>query len=116
MNNRLYQILLVAYMILILSVSSIPQDSLPKVFLLTWDKLLHLVEYFILGILAVKSMNDVTFRSILIVVLFGTVFGMMDEYLQSYISGRMSSGYDVVADTIGVTIGALLVLGKNKKT
>lgn len=101
-------------MIFILSVSSIPQDSLPKTFLLAWDKLLHLVEYFILGILAVKSMNDVTLRSILIVVLFGTMFGIIDEYLQSYISGRMSSGYDVVADTIGVIIGALLVLGNKK--
>lgn len=116
MNNRFYQVLLVAYMILILAVSSIPQHSLPKTFLLTWDKLLHLGEYFILGLLAVKSMRSITIRSVFIVVLFGTMFGMMDEYFQSFISGRMSSGYDVVADTIGVFTGALLGLWTSHRT
>ncbi|MEA1881044.1 MAG: VanZ family protein [Candidatus Marinimicrobia bacterium] len=43
------------------------------------------------------------------------LFGAMDEYLQSFISGRYSSGWDVLADTIGVIIGALLVLGNGKK-
>jgi VanZ family protein len=42
-------------------------------------------------------------------------FGGLDEYLQSFISGRFSSGWDVLADTIGVTIGALLILGNDKK-
>ena len=41
-------------------------------------------------------------------------FGMMDEYLQSFISGRFSSGWDVLADTIGVIIGSLLVIGNRK--
>ncbi len=115
MKINIYRILLVAYMVVILSVSSLSQDVLPKAFLLTWDKLLHMVEYFILGILAVKSMNDVTLKTVLVVVLGGICFGIGDEYLQSFISGRMSSGYDVVADTIGVIIGALLVWGNNRK-
>jgi VanZ family protein len=105
---------MVAYMILILSVSSVPAQSMPKTWLLTWDKLIHLVEYFILGILAMKSMNSISYRTLLVVIPLGIVFGGLDEYLQSFISGRFSSGWDVLADTIGVSIGSLLVLGNKE--
>jgi len=115
MNHKTFRILLVVYMLVILSVSSLPSQSFPKTWLLTWDKLIHLAEYFILGILAMKSMNTISSRNLKIVVPFGIFFGIIDEYLQSFISGRFSSGWDVLADTIGVIIGGLLVLGSSKK-
>ncbi|MBT5994299.1 MAG: VanZ family protein [Candidatus Marinimicrobia bacterium] len=114
MNHKTFRILMVAYMILILSVSSVPAQSMPKTWLLTWDKLIHLVEYFILGILAMKSMKSISYRTLLVVIPLGIVFGGLDEYLQSFISGRFSSGWDVLADTIGVSIGSLLVLGNKE--
>ena len=113
MNHKSFRILLVAYMILILGLSSIPAQDFPKTWLLTWDKLIHLVEYFILGILAMKSMNTISYRTLRIVLPFGMFFGGLDEYLQSFISGRFSSGWDVLADMIGVTLGALLILGND---
>ena len=97
-------------MLLILSVSSIPGQYLPKASLLTWDKLIHLIEYFILGILVMKSMNQVSSEMLFYVIPFGIIFGIIDEYLQSFILGRYFSGWDVLADTIGVAIGALLVI------
>ncbi len=115
MNHKTFRILLVAYMLVILSVSSIPGQDIPKTWLLSWDKLIHLVEYFILGILAMKSMNTISSRNLKIVIPFGILFSVLDEYLQSFISGRFSSGWDVLADTIGVIIGALLVLGNGKE-
>jgi len=74
-----------------------------------------MVEYFFLGILAMKSMNSISYRTLMIVVPLAILFGGLDEYLQSFISGRFSSGWDVLADTIGVIIGSLLVLGYRKK-
>lgn len=115
MNHKTFRILLVAYMLIILSVSSVPAQSMPKTWLLTWDKPIHMVEYFILGILAMKSMNSISYRTLMIVVPLAILFGGLDEYLQSFISGRFSSGWDVLADTIGVIIGSLLVLGNRKK-
>ncbi len=115
MNHKTFRILLVAYMILILGLSSVPGQSLPKTWLLTWDKLIHVIEYFIFGILAMKSMNTVSSKMLLVVIPFGMAFGITDEYLQSFISGRFSSGWDVLANTIGVTIGALLVLGNREE-
>ena len=110
MNYKIFRILLVSYMLLILSVSSVPGEYFPKSSLLTWDKLIHLIEYFILGILVMKSMNQVSSKMLFYVIPFGISFGIIDEYLQSFISGRYSSGWDVLADTIGLAIGALLVL------
>ena len=115
MSHKTFRILLLAYMIVILIVSTLPSQSLPKTWLLSWDKLIHLVEYFIFGILAMKSMNTVSSKMLFLVILFGLAFGILNEYLQSFISGRYSSGWDVLADTIGVTIGALLVLGNREE-
>ena len=115
MNHKTFRILLVAYMILILGLSSIPAQDFPKTWLLTWDKLIHLVEYFILGVLVMKSMNTISYRTLKIVLPFGILFGGLDEYLQSFISGRFASEWDVPADTIGFAIGALLILGNDKE-
>jgi len=114
MNPKIFRLLLLIYMMIILSVSSLPGETLPKTWLLNWDKLIHFTEYFILGILLMKSMNTVSSKMLLIIIPFGLFFGLMDEYLQSFISGRFSSGWDVLADTIGVAIGSLLALGNNK--
>ena len=115
MNHNKYRILLLICMFFILSLSTLPGDSLPKSWLLSFDKLIHLIEYFILGILLMKSMKIISTKMLIIVIPFGIIFGMMDEYLQSFISGRFSSGWDVLADTIGVIIGSLLVIGNHKK-
>ncbi len=102
-------------MLIILSVSSVPAQSMPKTWLLTWDKPIHMVEYFILGILAMKSMNSISYRTLMIVVPLAILFGGLDEYLQSFISGRFSSGWDVLADKICIIISTLLVLENRKK-
>ena len=98
-------------MVLILTLSSLPAQALPKTWLLNWDKLIHLIEYFILGILAMKSLKKVNLNSVILVIIFGILFGSIDEFLQSFISGRFSSAFDVLADAIGTAIGALLVSG-----
>ena len=111
MNYKTFRILLILYMALILTLSSLPAQALPKTWLLNWDKLIHLIEYFILGILAMKSLKKVNLNSVILVIIFGILFGSIDEFLQSFISGRFSSALDVLADTIGTAIGASLVSG-----
>ncbi len=115
MNYKQFRILLLIYMLLILGVSSLPGDNIPKSILLNFDKLIHLIEYFILGVLLMKSMKSISSKRLMVVIPFGLFFGIMDEYLQSFISGRFSSSLDVLADTIGVVIGSLLVLGNKNK-
>ena len=111
MNYKTFRILLILYMALILTLSSLPAQTLPKTWLLNWDKLIHLIQYFILGVLAMKSLKKTNIKSVILVIIFGLLFGSIDEFLQSFISGRFSSALDGRADTIGTAIGALLVSG-----
>ena len=45
----------------------------------------------------------------LVLIPAGLLFGLIDEYLQSFISGRFSSGLDVLSDTLGFAVGLILV-------
>ena len=109
MNYKFYRILLFSYAILILIVSSTPSSDLPKTWLLQYDKAIHFFEYFIFGTFAIKSMKKITLRIVFVLIPFGIMFGILDEYLQSFISGRYSSGLDVLSDIIGFTVGLILV-------
>ena len=77
MNYKTFRVLLILYMALILGVSTLPGDSLPKTWLLNWDKLIHLFEYFFLGILAMMSLKNTSITSSLGVILFGILFGRL---------------------------------------
>ena len=57
MNYKFYRIFLFSYAVLILVISSTPSSDLPKTWLLQYDKVIHFFEYFIFGILAIKSMK-----------------------------------------------------------
>ncbi len=78
------------------------------------DKLLHALAYFIYGIslLMFIQANFVTMsrkKILLTVLVFGLVFGLSDEYHQSFIPGRMAGIDDWIADSIGILISLLLL-------
>ena len=93
------------YLLLILIGSSIPGKSVPTVFAFTWDKLLHVIEYFFLGVLGYRAYEDRHKYITIIVSMFGILFGCFDEIWQSFTPGRHPSYYDVIADGIGVILG-----------
>ena len=109
MNYKFYRVLFALYALLILMLSSTPSSELPKSWLLQYDKVIHFFEYFIFGMLAIKSIPIVSKRTVLVLIPAGLLFGLMDEYLQSFISGRFSSGLDVLSDTLGFAVGLILV-------
>ena len=99
-NQKIYRIAFGLYLIAILAASSIPGRSMPKIIILSPDKLLHMTEYFILAILAYLSFKK--FSKSLIIGLI--LFAIMDEIFQSFIPGRSPSVFDVIADILGMTI------------
>ena len=88
--------LLIGYIILIISVSSIPGNSIPRFILFSWDKLLHLVEYSILGYLAVNSFREISKGQLIVIIISCLGFACIDELWQSLIPGRFSSGLDII--------------------
>jgi len=107
MTIKHFRGLLIAYIILIIPVSSIPGNSIPRFIFLSWDKLLHLVEYSILGYLAVNSLRAITKDQIIVIIISCLGFACFDELWQSLIPGRFSSGLDIIADGIGITMGSI---------
>jgi VanZ family protein len=78
-----------------------------------WDKLLHAVGYAGLGVLALRAFHGgferlrrtPTLSAAVVVVLWG----ISDEFHQSFVPGRDASVGDVAADMVGFVIAVLLV-------
>jgi len=73
----------------------------------TWDLLLrkiaHLSEYAILGALLVRAIQRPA-----VAILAGGLYAVSDELHQHFVRGRHAVWYDVLIDTVGVTIGVLV--------
>ena len=106
MNNA--KIYFYGYTILIFIGSSIPGGSVPDVFRLTWDKLLHVLEYCILGILGFRYLSNILKQPLFGIIIIGITIGIIDEIYQGIILGRFTSSIDVIADGIGVISGAFI--------
>lgn len=98
------------FLVLILLGSSIPGNNMPRALELTSDKILHFIEYFILGWLSYRAYHSKFKNPVLFLTLFGIMFGCLDEFWQSFIPGRYPSHYDVFADGIGVICGIITSL------
>lgn len=68
------------------------------------DKIFHFGAYFIMGVLAWNFFSDYFFKTSVVMtlsILFCSLYGVSDEWHQSFVSGRDSSVMDWVADTLG---------------
>jgi VanZ family protein len=93
----------VAWAAVIFAFSSIPSLGTG---LGTWDlvlrKLAHLTEYAILGALLLRAIGRPG-----VAILVGAAYASSDEFHQHFVRGRHAAWYDVVIDTVGVTIGVM---------
>lgn len=101
--------LAVAYAILILIVSSIPNLKTPELGFENQDKLYHFIEYSIFSALlffALLNSNKNFLRKnvLLISLLIGASFGILDELHQKFIPGRTADILDFTADFVGVAL------------
>ncbi len=91
------------------------QPSLPLPMLFEYqDKLHHFTAYFLMGILAWRTFRHYVkspFLLTIISIMFCSLYGISDEWHQSFVVGRTADAWDWVADTIGAT-SAMLVLFK----
>jgi len=104
------------YSAIIFCLSSIPNLRAPLAEN-NFDKILHLGEYFILGILLARALTKTQkdyFTTMIFwaVFLFCLFYGISDEFHQSFVVGRVSDWKDALADTIGGSLGAWLYLRK----
>ena len=111
-RSNLYQELIygapvLAYAGMIFLLSSVPKfpDLLPSFF--GFDKLVHFSEYYLFGcliqrwLLAERS-RFINRYAVFLAILIGTLYGISDEWHQSFIPGRDASPWDALTDTLAV--------------
>jgi len=98
------------YCLLIFWLSDQPTLPVPHMFTFQ-DKILHTGAYFIMGILAWHSFKHLLSESMalaLISTTFCSLYGISDEWHQSFVEGRSSDIFDWMADTSGASLAAYL--------
>jgi VanZ family protein len=91
--------------IVYLSSQSYPSRHFPSFLFGLSDKMIHGVEYGILGILLYRAFRQITqpLGSIVLAVICAVGFGITDEIHQWFVPHRHADIWDVVADTAGAT-------------
>ena len=107
------------YVTVIAVVSAQPHLKPPMEFRFS-DKVMHVLEYFGLGLLVARALRA-TMRihlplvAALLALAFGIVVGTGEEYLQSFVPGRVSSPFDLLADTAGLLLAQLVYLAVTRE-
>lgn len=75
------------------------------------DYIAHGVGYAGLGVLIMRALaggrlSAMSWRLVLLATLLGGLYGVSDEFHQSFVPGRHPSVSDIVADTLGSLLGA----------
>lgn len=108
MSKKVFRIILIVYLFVILALSTIPDGAIPKFDIFTIDKLLHIIEYFILAFLAINAIKIPSTKIIILIIIVGIVYGGFNEIWQGFVADRFASIYDAIANGIGMVIGSIV--------
>jgi VanZ family protein len=100
---------MITVMGIIFFLSNQPGDSLELPDIPDLDKALHSIAYGVLALSALFAIPEQKYqanpyRISGLVVLFCLLYGISDEFHQTFVPGRFSSVLDLVADTIGAVV------------
>jgi len=102
---------LLLYCLFIYWLSSQPTLPVPHMFTFQ-DKILHAGVYFIMGLLAWRSFKHLLSVPMILALAstaFCSLYGISDEWHQSFVEGRSSDVFDWIADTSGAGLAAYLL-------
>lgn len=108
MSKKTFQIILILYLFVILALSTISGGALPKIDIFSFDKFLHVIEYFILAFLAINAIKIPSTKMIILIIIVGIVYGGFNEIWQGIVADRFASIYDAIANGIGMVIGSIV--------
>lgn len=108
---------------LIFYLSSLSQAPETLMEVIDWgpiDKVFHLVEYTVLGVLLARALSYSLRRTLstyswIIAFAVAVLFGLSDEWHQSFVLGRHSSVSDLIVDILGSALGVGIVYLRVKR-
>ena len=95
-------------------------ESVPSLDIVNFDKIVHTIFYIgvgvclILFVIGINKQDSNLKYKLLVIVIFGSILGVIDEYHQSFVPGRSCDILDWVADTSGILI-SFIFINKIKK-
>jgi VanZ family protein len=101
--QTLNALVLLLYALLVAFVSLRPGDTAA---LGSWDKLGHLLVYCLFALLAHRAVRSA--RHYLLACLAILAYSAMLEFLQSMVPGRFMSVNDLLANAVGICLGAVI--------
>tara|TARA_X000001036_G_scaffold116710_1_gene109987 strand:+ start:1077 stop:1454 length:378 start_codon:yes stop_codon:yes gene_type:complete len=108
-NPRTNTILIGLFILLMIIGSSLKGNSIPKSYIFTLDKLLHIIEYYIFGTLLFFVFFSSSKTPDVISLILGVFYSLIDELYQSTVIGRDASALDVLADIIGLILSIFFI-------
>ncbi len=91
---------------LIWLLSSLPASGLSRPPFVGADKIVHFLLFAVLGFTWIRGLRP-GLGLLCIVAVLGAVFGMIDEWHQSWVPGRHSTIADALADALGSVAGCI---------
>ncbi|HUL44138.1 MAG TPA: VanZ family protein [Bacteroidota bacterium] len=110
-----YQFPAILWAVVIFGASSIPEVQLPSIVRHFNDKFLHAVTFFVFGILIYRaiypshSTREFRWKFILLAILVVVIYGISDEFHQSFVPGRTPDVNDAAADSLGGLLAAVTI-------
>ena len=107
-----YWLPVLAWMIVISSLSSVPADNIPDLGVVGADKFVHFTEFLVFGILLLRALSSnlkisLFWIAVLSIIVF-CFYAAIDELHQLWIPGRCVDIFDFLADVSGALLGAFL--------
>ena len=103
---------LVNWLIIIFFLSSLTGNKIPNLSRYSLDKLVHFIEYFILGFLMIRAFID-SFpnmnltKALLLSIILCALYAASDELHQKFVPGRDCDFFDFVFDFLGASSAVL---------
>lgn len=116
-NQKYLRPMLLIWVTIIFTVSSLPADRIPVLDGINVDKLLHIAVYYVLGCLLLWNHKAGLLGSFTRyqVLLAAIIFASLDEAHQSVIPNRSVSVYDLAANMAGLFISYFVSIRNGKE-
>ena len=115
-----YQLPAIIWATVIFIESSIPDLSPSEIIITAQDKIAHALVYGVLGYLITRSLyyqsnNTLRKHAILFSIIIGLLYGISDEFHQSFVPGRYPEFADLIADFVGVILAQFFFIYRRRK-
>ena len=109
-NRLLLAVPVVAYAAVIFSLSSVPGSQVPSAGIAGSDKLLHVAEYALLGLLLMLAVRPLGGKGAIVALAVGAAYAASDEAHQAFVPGRSADPLDFAVDVAALFLAVMIVL------